>query len=261
MKVLAIVSAIAVVVLGVAAYLLGSTAVSAGTVEGDSNRLLQTTGADTDFKAAKQASDGLVTRLEQAGTTVADDRSRLAASDSRLDALVGNPWALPVRARLRSQQTRVRSVIAALEAARGGLAIEHDQMRTLSALFDAMIDFTALGTAVEKQDIAGGLSIMPGLQAKLQTAVQLSQAPNNPPQLHDELVTIQTTARDIQALLQAQQRKDTKAAAAVLPRLQADQKALEGYQSSAIDSYDQKLLQPYRDRYEAGLKAAGFQLV
>jgi hypothetical protein len=282
MKVLAIVGAVAVVVLGVAVYLFGSAAVSAGTAEGDSSRLLRTTaahtrqiddslkgsdltqvmdGANTDFKAAKQASDGLVTRLDQARTTVAGDRSGLATSEGRLAALAGNPWALPVRTGVRNQQVRVQSVMAALDAAEGGLVIERDQMRTVSALMDAMVDFTTLSADLQKQDIPGSLGVVPGLQTKLQAAVQLSQGPNNPPQIHDELTTLQTLVKDLQSLLQAEQRKDSRAAAALVPKLEADQKALEGVQTSGIDAYEQKLLQPYRDRYEAGFKAAGIQLV
>ena len=282
MKVLAIVGAVAVVILGAAAYLFGSAAVSAGTAEGDSNRLLQAAaghtrqigrsldgsdlsktmnGADTDFTAAKQAADGLGTQLDQARTTVEGDRSRLAASDSRLEGLAGNPWALPVRSGVRSQQLRVRSVMAALDAADGGLAVERDQARTVSAMMDAMVDFTTLSADLQKQDIAGSLGVMPSLQSKLQAATRLSQGPNVPPQIHDEMVTVQTLVADLQSLLQAEQRRDTRAAAALLPRLQADEKALEGIQFSAIDGYEQKLLQPYRDRYDAGFKAAGFTLV
>jgi hypothetical protein len=281
MKLIAAFGAIAILAAGVAAYLLGSAFVSARSAQLDSSRVLDaagthsiqihdslnapdftqaTSGSTPDFKAAKRVADDYVSRLDQATTTVTADHDKLAASDGKLRSMLGNPWAMPFRSGLQDQHNKVTSVLSALDAGSSGLQIERDQMRTASALFDSFADFETITDAVGRKDVAGALRAMPSLQQKLKNANQLAQGPNNPPQLQQLLVNLQKTATDLQAFLQAAQRNDLKSANALLPKLDADDKALQAFDEKGFDTYDKKLIQPYRDRYDAGWKAAGFRM-
>jgi hypothetical protein len=281
MKLIAAFGAIAILVAGVAAYLLGSAFVSARTAQADSSRVLDaagahsiqihdslnvpdftraTSGSTPDFKAAKRVADDYVSRLDQATTTVAADHDKLASSDGKLRSALGNPWAMPFRSGLQHQHDKVTSALSALDAGSDGLQIERDQMRTASALFDSLADFSTINELAGRKDLSGALGVMPGLQQKLKNANQLAQGPNNPPQLQQLLANLQKTATDMQAVLQAAQRNDVKTLNALLPKLDADDKALDAFDEKGFDAYDQKLIQPYQDRYDAGWKAAGFHM-
>jgi hypothetical protein len=58
--------------------------------------------------------------------------------------------------------------------------------------------------------------------------------------------------------LQAIQRRDRAGAATALSRLDADVNALDTVDQTGVDAYERTLLQPYRDRYDSGVRAAGF---
>jgi hypothetical protein len=281
MKLIAVFGAIAMLVAGVAAYLLGSAFVSARAAQVDSNRVLDAARAHTfqihdslkapnfknlgsgsaqDVKTAKSTVDDYLSRIDEASGTVAADHAKLATSDGKLQSALGNPWSMPFRSGLQDQHNRMTSVLSALDASSNGLQIERDQVRAMSALFDALQDFVTVSDDAGRHDVAGAITAMQGVQQKLQNASQLAQGPNSPPQLQQLLANFQKTAADMQTLLQAVQHNDLKGINAVAPKLDADEKALNSFDEKGFDAYDQKLIQPYQDRYDAGWKAAGFHL-
>jgi uncharacterized protein YukE len=275
LKILAVAGAIVIVVLGVGAYVLGSSALAAGAAEANANTTLESVRSDidgigtslttpsldtttTDYAKSKQTTDQLVTQLDQARATIARDQPRLGSARDRLVRQSTGLPALPFRAALEHQRLRVDSIRGALGAADTALGIEAGQARTVSALFDASAEFDTLTTRLQAQDLAGSLALFPGLNAKLQTAVRLGQAPDNPPQIQKMLKDMQTTSSDMQAYLQAVQRRDRNALPGLEKRLTADTTAIQNFDEAGMVAYQRTLMQPYKDRYDSGVRAAGF---
>lgn len=42
------------------------------------------------------------------------------------------------------------------------------------------------------------------------------------------------------------------------PKIQADAAALQSFDTQDLNSYDRTLLKPYEDRFDSGVRAAGF---
>ena len=270
----------AVVVAGAAgAYALGSAGVAAGAAESNANAALEsvgshsdaigasldaggldTPGSPPDYATARRAANDFVTRIAAALATVAADQARLRSARAHLDTQSAGALALPYRPGLDHQRARVGAMISALDAAGAALAIEQDQMRTLAALFDALSDLAVLTTREQQGDLAGSLAVFPGLDAKLEAAARLAQSPSNPPQLQKVLAGLLATSADLHEFLQAVQRNDRVAADSIQPLLDADASAVGSFDQADMAAYEQTLLQPYRDRYESGARAAGFSV-
>jgi hypothetical protein len=67
-----------------------------------------------------------------------------------------------------------------------------------------------------------------------------------------------TLSADLDAYLQAARRGDLLGALAAVPKVQADATALQSFDSPGLQSYEQTLLRPYEDRFDLGVRAAGF---
>jgi hypothetical protein len=203
LKVLAALGAVWVVVAGVLVYLMDSTAVASGRVRSDSTGVLQSvrthanaaqaalaalpqfdaSGTSPDFTGAKQTADQYESRLAGDRTTVQADEVRLRADRDRLLNQASGVLALPFRPTLDHERSRAEGLLSALQAEDTALQIEADQMHTLSLIFDAEADFaTLLIDHVEKQDVAGALALLPGLDGKLRAASQAAAGPNTAPQ-------------------------------------------------------------------------------
>jgi hypothetical protein len=277
LKILAVVGAVVVVVVGLGAYFVGSAAFATRSAQAEASASLEKvrthtfqlesslsapsfdlTGTSPDYTKAKQTADAYLTQTDNANTMIRADQSALRANADRLAARATGVFALPFRASLDHERARVEAMLSALDAASAGLAIETSQMKTVSAAFDAFKEFGALTDRLQKQDINGGLAVFPTLDAKLQAAATLAQAPSVPPQIRTEMHDLQTTSADMKTYLQAIQRRDRAGAATALTRLDADVKALDTVDQTGVDAYERTLLQPYRDRYDSGVRAAGF---
>lgn len=281
LRILAAAGAAVVVVAGVGAYLVRSTAASASAAQTEAAALLKTVESDTieidssleqpklpdivpssphpDFKGAKQTLNDFVTRIDHTRGTVAADLARLRSTEDELRAESSNPLALrSSRSALDHQRRQVASMRSALNEADAALAIERDQARTVSALSDAFDDLATMFDRFSRSDFVGGVAMFSGLDAKLQTAAELARSPSNPVQLEVGISNLRTLLGDLQSYLQALERNDRGAVRSLNTKLDADTKALDSLNPSSLDSYERALVQPHRDRYLVDLKAAGF---
>jgi hypothetical protein len=279
LKVLAVVGALAVIVAGVLVYLVGSTAVASGKARSDSITLLESvrtrandaesalkavpafdvSSTNPDFPKAKQAADQYGSQLGSFRTTVQGDEVKLRTDRDRLTSHATGVLALPFRASLDHERQRTEGLLFALQAEDTALQIEQDQMRAVAAMFDAEGDFyVLLNDHLGKQDITGSLALFPALDGKLKTAAQAATGQDMPPQLQKLVVSMQTLSTDLDAFLQATQRRDRSRVLALQPKVDADANALANFDSTGLVSYEQTLLQPYQDRFDSGVRAAGF---
>jgi len=279
LKVLAAVGALAVVVAGVLVYLVGTTAIASGRARSDSIALLESvrthankaqvelkavppfdvSSTNPDFAQGKHTADQYASQLATDRTTVLADEVSLRADRDRLSKQATGILALPFRPSLDHERMRAESLLSALQAEDAGLQIVENQMKTVSAIFDAAGDFSVILTDhVEKQDFAGALALFPGLDAKLKAAAQAAGDPSTPPQIRKLVTGLQTLSTDLNAFLRAAQREDAATVLALVPKVEADSNALGSFDSQGMSSYEQTLLQPYLDRFDSGVRGAGF---
>jgi hypothetical protein len=280
LKVLAAVGALVVIAGGVLVFLFAQTALASNRARTDSIALLQsvrTHGNDAvaamravppftdisstnpDFARAKQTADQYNGQLGTFQATVRADEVRLRTDRDRLTRQATGVLALPFRASLEHERLRAESLLAALQAEDTGMQIEQDEMKAVSATFDAEGDFTTLIVGhLDKQDITGSIALFPALDGKLATAAKASAGHDQPPQLQKLIADMQTLSTDLDAFLQAAQRGDSRRAQALEPKVEADATAAEAFDSQGFTSYEQTLLQPYIDRFDSGVRAAGF---
>jgi hypothetical protein len=208
---------------------------------------------------AKQTVDQYATQLGTFQTGVRADELRLQADGDRLRNQATGVLELPFRPSLDHERLRAEGLLSALRAEDTSLLIEQDQMKAASAIFDAEGDFYTLITDhVDKQDIGGSLALFPGLDSKLAAAAQVSAGQNRPPQLQKLVAEMQTLSTDLASFLRAAQRGDRSTALSLEPKVEADSTALQSFDSQGLDAYERTLLQPYEDRFDSGVRAAGF---
>jgi hypothetical protein len=278
-KLVAVVVAVALVIFVGVAYFVGSTvAVGRERLAADSvlegarqhnNKLADALqnpktptmfGADQDVGKSKASIDAYNATLgDSISTTEADLRS-LRAADERLKRQSGNPLMWAQASQLAAERERVEAMISAFDSASGYLRIVQAQLRTVSSMLDAVAAFEAMSSFLERQDIAGALNRYPELEKKLQMTAELARAPGTPPQFQAEVNSLQTLVLDLKAILQAAQANDFDRLQSLQPKLDADAKALEAFDQKGFDDYETALAKPYRDRFEAGVRKAGFQL-
>lgn len=273
--------ALAVVVVGAGLYLVVTANASAGAASTRAGALLQTVDADTpqidgalqkpstpelswtaknpDFKAAKQRLDAFVTRIDGARSTIAADAGRLRSAQAELRSQGAGLLALPSRSALDREQSRVAAMRSALGSADAALAIERDQVRTMSAVIDAFDDVGTLSVRLGSGDLVGGIAMLSGASAKLQSAAQLAKSEGNPVEVGLLISGMQTYLGDVQSLLQAAERGDTSAERSSSSKLDADSSKLVNVQLDQIGSLELALLQPDISRYHGSLEAAGFR--
>jgi hypothetical protein len=279
LRVLAVVGALGVVVAGVLVYLVGTTAVASGKARSDSIALLESvrtrandaqgalqalppfdvSSTSPDFARAKQTADQYGSQLGGYRTTVQGDEVKLRADQDRLMRQATGVLALPLRPSLDHERQRAEGLLFALQAEDAALQIEQDQMRAVSAIFDAEGDLSVLLIShVDKQDITGALALFPALDGKLKVAAQAATGQSTPPQLQKLVAGMQTLSTDLNAFLRAAQRRDRSTVLALQPKIDADARAIGSFDPAALDAYERTLLQPYHDRFDSGVRAAGF---
>lgn len=279
LKVLAAVGALAVIAAGVLVYLFAQTAVASNRARTDSIALLESvrtrandgeaalktlptvdiSATNPDFATAKQTVDKYGAQLGTFQTTVRADEVRLRADRDRLQHQATGVLELAFRPSLDHERLRAEGLLSALQAEDTSLQIEQEQMKAASAIFDAESDFyTLISDHVDKQDVSGSLALFPGLDGKLAAAAQASTGQDKPPQLQKLVAELQTLSTDLNAFLRAAQRGDRNTALGIEPKVEADSTALQSFDSQGLDSYERTLLQPYEDRFDSGVRAAGF---
>jgi len=268
-----------VVVAGVLVSLVATTAVASDHVRSNSIGLLvsvwsdasaartaltelprfDASGTNPDFAGSRRTADQYASQLAADRTTIQADDARLHADRDLLVRQASGMMALPFRPGLDQERMRVDGMRSALHAADTALQVEVDQVRTLSMIFDVEDGFdTLVVDHVQKQDVAGALALLPGLADKLRAAAQAVAGPSTAPQARKLVGDLQTLSTDLETLLQAARHLDLITVLTLQPKVQADGAVVEAFDSDGLESYERTLLQPYVDRFDSGVRAAGF---
>ncbi len=180
------------------------------------------------------------------------DADRAALQGVRPD-LQRSLLTLPERSTLNRDRRRVDAALAALASAGQGLDILQKESAFAEPFLDAIAGFEALGNAT---DLAAVLAQLPGTGAYLQKAVALARPPAVPAEAAPMLAAMQQVPTDLEALVAAVQANDEVAANEASSALDADVKAITGFDTSVIDKADEVRFQPLIDAYNREMKIA-----
>lgn len=217
-------------------------------------------GSNADLAKLKGDLDAYRAKIGPARTTLAGDMPQLRAQAGKLGADESSPLLAPQRATLESERQRVQGAMTAFTSADQALVVADEELRFASALASAGELFVQLGDKLTANDVAGALALYGQLDPAMQQVVQLSKSPNIPQQMQTLTTALATTAADIKQLLQAVRARDLRTVNALTSRIDADEKALESFDENAAKTQTEAIFQPYKSRYEAALKNAGFKI-
>lgn len=218
-------------------------------------------GSDADLAKLKSDLDAYRGKIGPARTTLAGDMPQLREQSSKLGSDENSFLLAPQRATLDGERQRLQAALTAFTNADQALVIADDQLRFASALMSAAELFSQVGNKLTANDLAGALAVYGQLDPAMQQVVQLAKSPNIPKQMQTLTTALATTAADIKQLVQAVRARDLRTVNALTPKIDADQKALESFDENAAKTQTEQIFQPYKSRYEAALKSAGFKVV
>jgi hypothetical protein len=211
-----------------------------------------------DISKAREVVNGYLSTLSEADKTLDSDLKSLKDEDSRLAGDQRNILVLPERSKLAADRERVAGMISAFTNAKTGFKILQTLVPVMQAMIDVVEGLNALKPLLNNQDWQGAINVLNQVNPKLQNLLTLANGPNLPPEFALSVKLLNRFADDFKSLLQAIVAKDFATAQSLAPRVDADEKALNLVDLSGMDAYEDNLLKPYRDAYEAGLRKAGF---
>jgi hypothetical protein len=203
-----------------------------------------------DIATAKTALAAYEQRLASATALVATDRAALQRIRPGLHASI---LTLPERAAIARDRRRVDAALAGLASAMEGLVILDQESAFAAPFLDALAGFVALGNAT---DLAGVQAQLPATGASLQIAVGLAKPPAVPAELGPMLTAMQQAVTDLQSMVAAAKANDQAAFSTASTALDADVKAMTGFDQTALDQADQVRFQPMIDSYNSQMKIA-----
>jgi hypothetical protein len=203
-----------------------------------------------DIPRAKAALTDYVRRLAQSIALVASDRAALRRVQP---SLAGSWLTVPEQSTLTHNRRRVAAGLAALDSAGSGLDLLQQESAFAGPFLDALAGFEALGSAT---DLASVQAQLPATGASLQLAVALAKPPAVPAELAPLLTAMQHAVSDLQAMVAAEATNDATTFHQASSSLDADVKALSGFDQATLDKASQARFQPLIDAYNANLKIA-----
>lgn len=254
----------------------GTGIVYAGTLVGSAERTLNTVVShenslttsfneiDQEVAVISQASfnpeqaialvDRSVANSEVATQTIFQDDGSLASVQGQLD---GSRWLTVVgHGSIDRESTRVRHARNALAAAK---AIASDQVldgQYWRALYTSLADLDQLETQVNAGDYTSAKTTWTTMKGHVDQAVQLSRAPDLPPDLQSFMVDLQTFAADYGKQLDALAASDDTTVAQLEPSVATDRQKLAAYSFDKIGSEIDAFYKPLVDRFNSEITAA-----
>lgn len=268
------VAVIAVVVLLVIGYVVGGSAAAAGPVSRadsalratvDHNNAIANMFQDDPFKnvdfgasnpdptAAKSALGIVNGEASRWQDMISGDRNALRKVRGDLNTSL---LTLPENGTIDSHRRRVDAGLSAMATAQKALDLIRKQVAFLMPLMDVVADFQAVGKAADANDIGTMQSSLSSAAASLQKTITLAKDASVPQPLTSALATLQKTVTDMQALVTAVQSRNAAAISAGVAAVEADSKALDAVDSTAIDKAETALIQPLSDAYDRDMKIA-----
>jgi hypothetical protein len=208
----------------------------------------------SDLKADRSLLDEVVSKSKAAETTSAADDALLASAQA---SLTDSSWLTVFN---RSNLDHYSSKIGHERKALGDsktLTGDYVLLATFyEPFFDALIDFDIVGNKIQASDFQGALAGVSTLQTDLGKALQASNAPGLPPEVHQFIVDFQTFATDEGKLLAAVNSSDVSAGQSLSPKVTADVTKLDSYDFTKIGNDIARYYTPLIDDYNSEISKA-----
>ena len=222
------------------------------------NKLPGALSPSDDVAKAKQEVADFQSSLQEASTTLDDDLHSLTDVDSRLKQDATSIWLIPEKQQLARDRERVEGMISAFSSAKSAFGILHGQMTAYEALLDVIAQFDTINTFLDKGDFSGALGAFGQLDQKMQALLTAAGGKNIPPQMGVFVTALKTLVDDLKKFVQAAQAGDVGTVQSLSAKIESEAKGLGNFDTTAMDTYEDNLLKPYKDAYEGGMKKAGF---
>jgi len=210
--------------------------------------------AASDLKADRSLLDEVVSKSKAAETTSAADDALLASAQA---SLTDGSWLTVFN---RSNLDHYSSKIGHERKALGDsktLTGDYVLLATFyQSFFDALIDFDTVGNKIQASDFQDALAGVSTLQTDLGKALQASNAPGLPPEVHQFVVDFQTFATDEGMLLAAVNSSDVSAGQSLSPKVTADVTKLDSYDFTKIGNDIASYYTPLIDDYNSEISKA-----
>ena len=207
----------------------------------------------TDVGAAKSAVAQFKQQVSAWQADVSSDRKSLV----RVRADLGGSFlTLPEQSTIENRRYRVDAALSALNTAQKAFDLSRKQMAFLEPFLDSIAGFEAVAKAGQANDLNAMASQLTATAASLQKAADLAQPPAMPSEFTPTLKALQQLVKDMQALVSAAKAHDLTAVQKYSAAVQADGKALETIDQSALDKAEKALFQPLSDAYDRDMKIA-----
>jgi len=213
-----------------------------------------TAATASDLKADRALLDEVVSKSKAAEITSAADDALLASAQA---SLTDSSWLTVFnRANLDHYSSKIGHERKALGDSKT-LTGDYVLLATFyQSFFDALIDFDAVGNKIQASDFQGALAGVSTLQTDLGKALQASNAPGLPPEVHQFIVDFQTFATDEGKLLAAVNASDVSAGQSLSPKVTADVTKLDSYDFTKIGNDIASYYTPLIDDYNSEISKA-----
>ena len=210
---------------------------------------------------AKAAMDDYRAKMGGAIRIVESQLAGLKAEQADLQGADRNPLTFSGRSQLSHDRERVDAATAAFDSAAKFLTISDGHLRVFNATLAGVVELDNVIAFIDANDISGGLALIPQLKQQLQSAATVAQGAPTPPQLKALIAALTKAVDDLNQALAALQSNDRATLARLAPTLDADGRAVSAsFDAQGLAAFELQLLGPYRMRYEANMKKAGFEL-
>jgi len=212
---------------------------------------LRTSSADPN--AATAQFDKLARTFNDGLTLVQSDEAALSSVDQRLTVL---QWVAPSKgASITDARHRLGAALAGLKQAEQALTAAANEIRVIQPYNEALIDYTKIGVALARHDLAGAGAPYPEAQQKIELAISYSHAAGLPPQIAKQVSSFSDVLMNTESLVQAIQAKDAAGIKKYTDARNAALTAMAAPDETVPADYETKTFGPMQKAYDAAMKA------
>lgn len=220
----------------------------------DSQSATLKSGATFNIVQAQALIDQFVVSSQAAGKTIDDDDASLASVSGHLN---DQRWLTTFsRGSLDRESSRIAHARKALTDARTVAADYVQDGHFWQALYTVLADLDKLSSQNSAGDVTGAKATVTAMKTDVDVALQRSDAPGLPPELHSLIVDFQTLVGDFGKLLDAVAASDDAGIASSEQAVQADAAKVGGYDFDKIGSEISAYYKPLVDGFNAEMAAA-----
>jgi hypothetical protein len=221
-------------------------------VDADFVKFFSTTGS-ADPTALKTQTQQLSQTFNSRLATIQSDEAALQSADQRLSWI---QFVAPSKAAaISSERHRLSTALGGEKQADQAFTAAVNEARVALPFIDALIDYTKMGTALAKHDLAGAGAPYPDAQQKIQEAMSLATAPGLAPQIAKQVSSFNDVLTNTESLIQAVQAKDAAGIKKYTDAMNVALKAMGSLDETVPSDYETKTFGPMQKAYDAAMKA------